>query len=449
MMRGFPVAALALCVAPLVLGMGDGDAPPKEMGFADVLAWALDHSDMIRAAQAGTEALLAKVTQAEWAAWPHADGRFIIAPMPSQHGGPGDTTTDYSVWGVFTQTEVSGWLPLFTFNKIKHLKTAARSGVDVGRAVEEVARAELRFRLQKAFFGLSLARELFATIDEGRGYMTKARKHVEELEAAEDPSLDPVDKLKLRVAEAQVKARDLEARRAMALAEATIRAVAALPEGQELAFRVGQPAPVQPLQELSLAEMVAKAIEGRPELKALRKGIAAREAEVRLKRVAFFPDLVLGAQFTYAYSNAWYRTGVDDPTNGYWGRAGLMLKWDFEIGRKLSELREAQANLAKLKAEEQEAERGVRLEVEKLFREASDARQLVDSMKDAMDAARGWVIAKIDLYENDLAEMSDVTYGLVQFFQSRIDYLKAIHDYNVALAALERSAGLKLIPDVF
>ena len=55
-------------------------------------------------------------------------------------------------------------------------------------------------------------------------------------------------------------------------------------------------------------------------------------------------------------------------------------------------------------------------------------------------------MSKLDLYENDLATLRDVLDGLLQFFQSRLDLLKAIHDYDVAVAALERAAGLDLVP---
>jgi outer membrane protein TolC len=138
---------------------------------------------------------------------------------------------------------------------------------------------------------------------------------------------------------------------------------------------------------------------------------------------------------------------MDDPLNTYTGGLGLALRWDMDFGRRLGELAESRAELAKLQSEAAEAERGVRLEVEKLAREALDARTMVDVQHEAMTAARGWVIAKTDLYENGLAEINDVLTGLVAFFQARMDHLKAIYDYDVAVANLERATGLALMPD--
>jgi len=36
--------------------------------------------------------------------------------------------------------------------------------------------------------------------------------------------------------------------------------------------------------------------------------------------------------------------------------------------------------------------------------------------------------------------------GLVQFFQTRLDLVKATYEWNVSVAALERASGLRLFP---
>jgi outer membrane protein TolC len=122
----------------------------------------------------------------------------------------------------------------------------------------------------------------------------------------------------------------------------------------------------------------------------------------------------------------------------------LVLEGDFEIGKKLGELDEAKASLREMKMQLSELESGVKLEVTKLFYEMQDAKKMVEAYKDAVEAARGWVIAKTDLYENDLCSMNDVVTALVQFFQTRMEYLKAVYDYNVAVYALERAVSESL-----
>ena len=419
------------------------------MTMPEAIRYAVTHSGLVQAAHAGTDALQARLLEAWSLSFPHVDYKTFLAPMPGEVGDAIQGHTDYSHWGVFTLTEVTAYVPVYTFNKLSNLRAAARLGVDVGRAQEAIAVAEVRFRVQKAYFALSFTRELSSIIDEGKGYLDKARARIEELEKADDPSYDPVDRLKFRVYEAQVTARELEAKRAGALAEAALKVVIGMVPDAPATFVAGKPRPVRPTAEPVMKEVVDRAVEQRPELLALRTGIKARTAEVAARLSAFFPDLVVVGQFRYGYSNVAQPQPSPfavDPFNTYSGGGGVALRGDLEIGKKIGELREARANLAKLDAEAAEAERGVRLEVEQLWREMTDARALVDAQKDAMQAARGWVIAKTDLYENGLAEINDVMTGLVNFFQTRMDYQKSIHDYNVAIAALERATGMDLVP---
>ncbi len=417
---------------------------PPVLTLPDAIEYAREHSGIVAAARAGTEALEAKLRQAEWTAWPHASVRALLAPMARQYGNPVSGGTDLGEWGVFAYTEVTGTWPLVTFGKISNLKEAARRGVDVGRAREEIARAEAAFRVKRGFHALALAREMAEVIREGRDYLDKARRHLDDLEAADDPSFDPVDRMKMRVYDASVLGRELQATRGAEVARAALRVTLGLDPTDPVDFEAGAPRPVAAPEDLSLEDLVRRALEARPDLLALRRGVRAREAEVAARRAAFFPNLFVAGQFKYGYSNVadpQPSPFANDPFNTYTAGGAVGVEMDLEIGKKLGELREAEAEVERLRAETREAENGVRLEVEKLYREMRDARRMVAAQEDAVAAARGWVIAKTDLYDNDLCDLNDVLAGLVQFFQARMDALQAVHDFNVAVAALERAVG--------
>ncbi len=421
---------------------------PAVFALPEAVRFAQEHSGLVQAARAGTEALEARLRQAEWIAWPHASFKALLAPMARQYGDPMSGGTDLGEWGVFAYTEVSGTWPLYTFGKIANLKEAARLGVNVGRAREEIARAEAAFRVKRLFHALALAREMAEVIREGREYLDKARRHLDDLEAADDPSFDPVDRMKMRVTDASVLGRELQAARGAEVARASLRVAMGLDPDDPVEFEAGSLRPVPVPDGLSAEDLVRRALQSRPDLVALRRGIRVREAEVAARRAAFWPNLFVAGQFRYGYSNVADPQAspfANDPFNTYTAGGALGIEMDFEIGKKLGELREAEAEAARLKAEAEEAERGVRLEVEKTFREMQDARRMVEAQEDAVSAARGWVIAKTDLYENGLCDLNDVLTGLVQFFQARMDALQAIHDFNVAVAALERAVGADLL----
>lgn len=422
----------------------------ERMGLSEAVEFAVKHSGIMGAARAGTEVLEGKLKQAEWAAWPHIKIKSLLAPMPRQWSDPDDFTkggTDLTQWGVFSHTEITGYIPLYTFGKISNLKAAARLGVDVGKAREDIARQEVVFRVTKAFHALTLSGELADVVSEGRSYLDKARRHLEELEESDDPEFDPVDMMKFRVYDAQVLARELEAERSAGLAGAALKVSMGLAPETDLAFRTGSVTPVAVPEGLQEKDLVDQALLSRAELVALKRGILVREAQVRAKEAAFYPNFLLAGQFKYSYTNmadGQANPFIYDPFNGYSAGGGLVFEWDLEIGGKLGELREAKAEFAKLREEAREAENGIRLEVAKLFREMRDQRRLVDAQKVAMEAARGWVIAKTDLYDNDLTPLNEVLDGLVQFFQTRMAYLEAVYRFNVAVAQLERATGATL-----
>ena len=443
---------LLLCLAAGIVAAPKARAEepaPRPLTLDEALDLALQQSDLLRAARAGTEALEAQLDQAEAMAWPHLRLEALLAPTPGQRGNALKGFTDYDDWGVFARGELSGYVPLFGFGKIRYLKRAAQLGVEVGRHREAIARAEVRYRVIRAWHALGMARELREVLDEGRGYFDQARKHVESLKREDDPSFDPVDEMKIRVYDVQVRARELEAARGLALAEALFREVLGTAPGETVAADPGPPTLDIPVRAVSLEEALAFALENRPEMAALRTGIRARKAEAEARKRNLFPDFVLAGRLNGAYTSVADNQPTpfaDDPWNGWGAGAGLALRWDLEIGRRLGEWRAARAGTRRLEFESREAERGIRLEVERCYREMQDARELAEAQQVALKAARGWVVSKLDLYENGLATLRDVMEGLVQFFQTRLDLVKATYEWSVSVAALERASGLRLFP---
>ncbi len=210
---------------------------------------------------------------------------------------------------------------------------------------------------------------------------------------------------------------------------------------------VDEPVPMTPMVELDLEAAVVAALDNRPELAALRTGIRAREAEEEARFRKFFPDFVFFAEFEYAYSNV-----ADDMTFPYYDPfntlgfgAGLAMRFDLNIGAKLGELKKTRAQKSALQVELDGAETSIRLEVEKLFMEMQDAKSMIAVLENALKSARGWVIAKLDLFENGMATLQEVVDGLTQFFLAQLAYYQAVYDFNLAVAMLERATGVELV----
>jgi len=426
-----------------------GHETQKKIGLKEAIDFALSHSPLIHASQASLEVFEAKLKQVEWLDYPHSSVRFSVSPMPAQRLAENNMPyTDLETWGVFLFTEINGVLPLYTFGRVSALKKAMRLGVEATKAKGEVARQEVIFRIKKGFWALALASESLEVIKEGRDYLEKAKKHLESLEAEDDPEFDPVEKMQIRVFDAQILGRELEAQRGVVIAQNSIKVTMGIDVREEVTFEVKELVPLRIKQDLTLETLIDMATLNRSELVAFRAAVAGKQAEVSAKKRAFFPSISLFGGFRYGYSNVAERSFSPYstlPLNTYSAYGGLILEGDFEIGKKMWELNEAKASMREMIMQLSELESGVRLEVTKLFLEMQDAKKMVEAYKDALEAARGWVVAKIDLYENDLCTMNDVVTALIQFFQTRMEYLKAVHEYNVAVCALERAVGESLV----
>lgn len=450
------ISSLFMVIASVATGhvaYADEKAIPEEgvrtISLSDALRNAEEGSGLIAAARLGIDEFQQKVAEARAKHYPSGHMDLSMAPVPSQSGKFYDPTVNYDEWGVFTRFKIEAYVPLFTFGKIHYLKQAAELGVDVARAQVQMAKADVRQQVLKAYFGLELARELENLIDEGLGYFEKAKKHVQKMEDDDDVSFDPVDKMKIRVYEAQIQSRVFEARRSKELALAGIRAAMGENPDGFVDVRTSKPKAITPLVELTVETAIQNALVQRVELLALRTGIKARQAEETARFANLFPDLYIAGQFKADACNVCdFNNGdafVSQTYNGVSGGGLLGLRWDLGIGTRLAQLNQTKAQKAQLQAKLDSAELGVRLEVRKLFREMEDARGMLELRDGAVKAARGWVLAKTDLYENGLTDLRDVMDGLIQFLLAQIDHLGAIYTYNTAVAALERATGMVLV----
>lgn len=431
--------------------------PPTVMSLSQTLEMAMTGNPRVAKARLGIEEAEAELETAQAEYQPRIEVQALLAPMTGHHAPSvaAPFTSIYSTdlgdlgeWGVWTKISVKLVQPIYTSGKITWLNRARKLGVEVSRGLEATARADARLEVLKAWFGLELTGRLTGVLVEGRGYFDKARRHLAEMEKNDDESWDPVDKMKVNVYEAQIIEQELDAKRLNTLAAAQLRRLAGMDPMARVDFlTVDEPVPMTPMVELDLEAAVVAALDNRPELAALRTGIRAREAEEEARFRKFFPDFVFFAEFEYAYSNV-----ADDMTFPYYDPfntlgfgAGLAMRFDLNIGAKLGELKKTRAQKSALQVELDGAETSIRLEVEKLFMEMQDAKSMIAVLENALKSARGWVIAKLDLFENGMATLQEVVDGLTQFFLAQLAYYQAVYDFNLAVAMLERATGVELV----
>jgi outer membrane protein TolC len=185
---------------------------------------------------------------------------------------------------------------------------------------------------------------------------------------------------------------------------------------------------------VKLSDLRAFALTHRPDLQSAQKLRASREAQMHGSRAQSQPDLFIEGR----------HANVNPAQGGDTLRFGLLFPL-IDFGRNRADASNAKAALTEQEAVIAEIQRTALLEVETAYRTLQQARQAVESFRGGrLDNSKELVdLAQIGYGQgaNTFLELLDAQ----QVFRNeQTDYTRALADYNIALAALERAVGGQL-----
>jgi len=195
------------------------------------------------------------------------------------------TKTMNAAW----QLNVSGVIPLWTFGKITNLWDAARSQVRVGEFEVKKEQNDVRVSVRRAYYGVQLARDALILVREATSRVDAYLKRLEK--KVQDGDGDDIDLLKLKMYRADLEVRESEAMRQEAVALAGLRF---LTGGGPSADVMDEPLRQNSHRLGPISRYLSAARLYRPEVNMARAGVLAREAQARIERAKFFPDLAVG-----------------------------------------------------------------------------------------------------------------------------------------------------------
>jgi outer membrane protein TolC len=372
----------------------------------------------------------------------------FVGVAPTVHGtsvySPDTDVALSDSMGLLWQVGIEGAIPLWTFGKLPELWAAADAQVRVGENEIRKEKNELRLNVRKSYYGLQLARDALALIQEARGkldeYISRLAARVAEGEG------DDIALVKARMYGAELEGRESTIREQEAGALAALRFLTGIKGGFDI--------PEEPLRRAEhslapLARYLAAARLHRPEINMARAGLLARRAQVRLEEARFYPDVGLGlsAKLSRAPEVPDQRNPfVRDRANYFYYGAGLVLRWKLDLLPKAARLAQARAELEEMRATEQYALGGVGVEVQKAFARAQEAERRLEAATRAARYAKQWLVKVqqgIDIGTIDEEDLVDPAkeYALKQFGR-----MSATFDYNMAIAALKMATGWEQDP---
>ncbi len=330
------------------------------------------------------------------------------------------------------QTRIDGQWMLFDSRQTQFHQRSARHMVTAADFEMEQARQDLILEVVRAYYGVLVLKENAKAADEALKTAESSAQRMATMHKA--GLLVESDLLSAKVFVSQMKDRQIRAQNDLAVGEMQL--------AREMGM--GLDSPAEPSATLAEPGMPGKtieewthiAIEGRPGLHAAQLKESAAGDETKATKAEFGPKIGL---FGSAERDAMTMGG---PSGTNW-TAGARLEINvFAGGAQKARMAEATANANKAKHNVEWFRSGVQMEVRKAYLDGNAAAQRATSARDAAEQAKESLRIVQNRYEAGLTTVTELLRSQTAQLDATSGYLAALQDWHVALAQLERAAGL-------
>lgn len=185
---------------------------------------------------------------------------------------------------------------------------------------------------------------------------------------------------------------------------------------------------------------VEHALDNRPEIKILDVNLLQTNQRIRLAKSKYYPEV----NFTYEY----IKEGDDPSVSGSpfhdpnrW-EAMAVLSWTFwEWGKTYYAGREQESVMRELIQTKNDVEDGIRLEVKDAVLGLETAEQNIPTTEKAVVQGEENLRVNEERYKAQVTTITDLLDAQSLLAQARANYYRALYDYNLAKARLERAMG--------
>jgi outer membrane protein len=240
------------------------------------------------------------------------------------------------------------------------------------------------------------------------------------------------DWLSAQVNAAQRKQQTIRARNDLRIAQAALNLVMAQPADNEIALADNVTTPSVPP---TLAELEAKALSQRPDLKAIADETTAQSHNVRAAKGAFGPKVSLFGGWETDTSAL-----VSNGGNNWLG--GVQIQIDlFAGGAKVAQLERQRALLEQAEAARSAEQDRVRLEVRRAYYDLSAALEQVEVARLATTQADESLRIQQNRYENGLSPLTDLLRVEEDARRTQSDYWETLYRAVLSQASVELATG--------
>jgi outer membrane protein len=329
------------------------------------------------------------------------------------------------------RTQFTAAMPVWDAGQTSRRVRDARLESEGAAKAGERTRQEIIFNVIQAYLNGLLARE-GRRVAEASVEMTKA--DLARAQAREEQGLAvPSDLLSAKVQLAQAQEELLQAKNAVALADASLNVAMGVPEDSPVALQ-SQLAEV--LFEVgTLEERQQRALAARPDYQQAQIGEERATNGQRMARAEFLPTLSIFG--SWEQDNQTFLTRGNDN----W-MAGAALNFNiFDGGARRAQLKESSARRRQAEAMRNQLASAVRLQVRQAYLNLTTARDRVEVSRESAAQAEESLRITQNRYEAGLATITDLLRTETARTAAQKNFLNAVFDYRLSFAALELATG--------
>lgn len=415
-------------------------APPDapRLGLSEVVQRAIENSGRLKAADELVIQREAQTEQARSARRPSLGGQIQVAylggfkqELPSSPIADLIIDTDsFSLGDHLAIGAVSAQQVIYAGGRITATIRAARSAT----AAEEFQRLstlnEITRESIEAYYRALLARALVRVANESANTF---QSHLADAEKALE--VGAVSRFEVIRAQTELKSREADLARALTaddVATLNLRRLTGIEGDGPLYLEPDWFTAALPTEDLNA--IVAEALQNRPELNALDKGLDAAQQQVKIRQAGRKPTVGALAQYQHIEG------GTDIIPEGF--LATGILRWDFYTGGRVrNEIIEARSQVRELEFRRHDVEQAVKLDVRQAWQRANEAAQrILMQFATVQLAEQGQELAELRFQQGagTQTETLDADLALVT---ARTGLVQALGDYFLAQADLAKATG--------
>ena len=412
----------------------------------DIVRLALQESHELKASDREIAMAAGDLAQAKGGRWAQLDLTGVTGPVSNATSpvvqGNSIQIHEHGV-GIFGRLDFTISQPLYTFGKISNRLDAAALGVEIQRAAKEKKKADVILATTELYYALIVARQGKEAAGDAEAFVQDARKKIRAMIKAGSTNATETDLYRLEAYEAEVRQFKIRAESGAQMAQEALRVTIGYPENRpfrpdasELPQATDPSAPKE--------EYIRTALERRPELEQVRKGVQAQKSMADAAEADLYPSVFAAATGSFAGApdrDKFESTYFPDQFNHSYAGVVLGAQWHFDLGIGKGKLDKARAEHQKMVQTKDYAEQNIPLEVTKYYQDVVDAQKSSENYRTAATASRKWIVSAFANFDLGVGTARDMFEAIDKYGKNQGEYLQSLYSYHVSNARLAYASG--------